>query len=216
MLYEFMQPGKEDWFNIRLGRLTASKADAILGSPTAYMRYMAEIALEIMVGEARTFTAPSLEHGKHFEPIACREYSFITGRKVDTPAFWVPDDQPRCGYSPDGCTEPLEATDIVAYADFRWKRPIEIKCPVDPVIHINAITDGIPKKNIPQVQFALWSTKRDVLDFISYHAAFPPKSQFHLFEVEADPKIHARLDERVPELIREVDDLVARLIDDNF
>ncbi len=217
MLYEYMHPGGREWFIVRLGKVTASNAAAVIGTPTARRRYMADLALEILTGEARTFTAPSVAHGKKFEPVARREYQFITGNKVDTPAFWAPDDwDARIGYSPDGTTDPLDPAQIIEYADFRWNRLLEIKCPVDPTVHINAILDGIPKKNEAQVQFALWATKRDVLDFVSYSPDFPPKSQFHLHTVEADTKVHEKFDTEVPAFIEELDRLVAMLDDDQL
>ena len=217
MLYEYMKAGSQDWFAVRIGKVTASNASAVIGTPTARRRYMDDLALEILTGHAQTFTSPSVAHGKKFEPIARREYEFITGNKVDTPAFWVPDEwNDRVGYSPDGCTLPLQAIDIRPCADFRWDRLLEIKCPVDPTVHINAILDGIPKKNIAQCQFALWSTKRETLDFVSFSPYFPPKSQLHLYQVEANPEHHEVFDEKVPAFIEELDRLVAMLDDDDL
>lgn len=111
----------EEWFNLRLGRLTGSKFPKIMPSarqkPDAFndtqLKSLKELAVERMTGErTEFFTNSYMEWGTETEPKAIEHYEALNWCKVKEVGFYPFSD---FGDSPDGIIE--------------GDRAIEVKCP---------------------------------------------------------------------------------------
>jgi putative phage-type endonuclease len=151
-----LQQGSDDWFNARIGRVTASNVGAILGlspfrKPADVMRSMVREyhgALSEFVGNVAT------EYGSMNEHLARTDYQLKTGNIVETTGFhshelWL-------GASPDGFIH-------------EQKGIIEIKCPY-------SLRNGGEFKSIneqphyyAQVQIQMFVTKTQFCDFVQWH-----------------------------------------------
>lgn len=215
MIYDFVQQGSMDWFALRLGRVTASNAGAIIGTEKARRRYMIDLASETIMGIGKTIHAKTLDHGNKYEPLARSEYIFLNGAKGREIGFFVPDWNTRLGYSPDFV---LDGISPIVKPD--WALPCsglaEIKCPVDLTLHIEAILDGINEKHVPQCQFGLWVTKADWIDFVSFTPYLPAKSRYHCKRIYPDLDMFELFEEKVPQFILDLDSLIDQLVDGSF
>ena len=75
-MIEMMDQGTEEWFTIRIGKVTASRvADVIAKTKTGYSasrdNYMAQLICERLTGlKGESFTNAAMQHGTDTEPLA--------------------------------------------------------------------------------------------------------------------------------------------------
>lgn len=192
-----VEQGSFQWFKMRLGVITASKANLLLMKRGAATRrtYMAELAAEVATGApAEQISAKAMEWGNDNEPMARDEYTFITGKTVEQIPFIYRDGDMRTGCSPDGIDS--DGTGL------------EIKCPFTTKIHIETIADGTVKKEyISQMQFSMWVTGLDRWTFASYDPRMMRRN-LHMMTVERDPEAMKLFDDAVPQFILELDQLL--------
>jgi putative phage-type endonuclease len=142
----------DDWFKARDNCITGSQFNDVLnGTPTTWARIIAE-----KNGTAERFRGnKATEWGTKYEPEAIDLFSFQEQVDVVRTGFWVCDDNPFIGGSPDG----LIGSDHL----------IEVKCPFNPDVHLKTYREKkIPGKYVPQVQGNLGITGRRFAWFISY------------------------------------------------
>ena len=73
------------------------------------------------------------------------------------------------------------------------------------------MTQDVPSKYIPQIQFQLLVTGRKWCDFVSYNPMFPEHLQVFVKRVEADLVYQKELESEVKQFLGEVDDVINRL-----
>ena len=88
---------------------------------------------------------------------------------------------------------------------------LEIKCPMGSTHTETLMTQDIPSKYVPQVQFQLLVTGRKWCDFVSYHPMFPKHLQIFVKRIEADPVYQQELEVEVKQFLKEVDDVINKL-----
>jgi hypothetical protein len=88
---------------------------------------------------------------------------------------------------------------------------IEIKCPMGSTHTETLMTQDIPSKYVPQVQFQLLVTGRKWCDFVSYNPMFPEHLQVFVKRIEADPVYQKELESEVRKFLEEVDDVINKL-----
>lgn len=170
-----------EWFEARLGRLTASVA----GHVTAKGRGKEEsvkrrdlrwqLALERWNGKplkSGDFQSAAMKRGIELEPEARAMYEAVTGRMVEEIGF-VSSETDMIGASPDA----------VELGGDRIVHAVELKCPEWAAHHEYLTTRKIGKDYEAQITHALWVTGADTLDWMSYNPDFKGKLQTVLISV---------------------------------
>jgi len=82
---------------------------------------------------------------------------------------------------------------------------IEIKCP-NTATHIDTIlTQSVPSKYIPQIQWQLSCTNRLWCDFVSFDPRMPENLQLYIHRVEYNPEYVQMLIKEISVFLEEVD-----------
>lgn len=181
----------DEWFNLRLGRITSSNLSDImanLGKPFGEpaKRYARKLALERIMWkrEEERFQSADMERGNELEPIARQLYEKEMMVDVDNGGFfsqWDIWDSPDGLVGEDGC---IEIKSVIA--NTHWER-IE-KWSYDTTYHW-------------QIHGHLWITGRKWCDFISYCPEFPESKQLYVFRVQRDDEVIKIMQSRVNDFL---------------
>jgi putative phage-type endonuclease len=198
-----MEQGSQEWLNIRLGKVTASRvSDVIAKTKTGWgasrANYMAELVAERLTGvPAGSYTNAAMMWGTDQEPNARAAYSAQTFDTIEQVGFVPHPSITMSGASPDG----LVSADGM----------LEIKCP-NTATHIETLLGGsIPAKYETQMLWQMACAKRDWCDFVSFDPRLPPEMQLFVKRLERDDKRIAELEEMVSDFLAELDEKVAKL-----
>lgn len=162
-IHNFEQQSDE-WFAIRLGKLTASKAQAIgagikkngeIGAGLQTLCF--EKVAEILSGTRQdTYVNPDMERGNAQEALARASYELTSGFDVKTVGFIEMDEMTGC--SPDG----LVGDDGM----------VEIKCPTNTNYVKLLYTKKIEPKYVAQMQMQMLVAERKWVDFVVFNENF--------------------------------------------
>lgn len=188
--------GSPEWFEIRCGRVTASRvADIVAKTKTGYSasraNYMAQLIAERLTGTvAESFTNAAMQHGTDTEPQARMAYEFYQDVTVVETGFALHRTIGMTGASPDG----LVGDDGL----------VEIKCP-NTATHIDTLLGAtVPGKYVTQIMWQLACTGRSWCDFVSFDPRLPESMRMFVQRVHRD-------DARIAELEGEVITFLAEL-----
>ena len=177
-----MEQRSEEWFQARLGLVTASRVADVLakiksGESASRRNYKIQLVSERLTGERQeSYINQAMQDGIDREQFARDRYVQEHGG-VEEVGF-VKHPTLEAGASPDGMVG----------------------------------DDGIlPSKYVPQVQFQLLVTGRKWCDFVSYHPMFPKHLQIFVKRIEADPVYQQELETEVKQFLKEVDDVINKL-----
>lgn len=194
--------GSEEWFQARIGVVTASRFSDVLasvksGEAAARYNYKAEIIAERLTGKrAESYTSPAMAWGNQYEAEARAIYAAIKGVEVAETGL-VKHKTIKAGASPDG----LVGSDGL----------IEIKAP-NTATHIMTMLSGVsPKKYYAQMQGQMWITGRKWCDFVSYDPRLDAKRAIFITRVERDDDYIESLEDAVLDFLEEVDELITQL-----
>ena len=196
-----MEQRSEEWFQARLGKVTASRVADVLakiksGESASRRNYKIQLVSERLTGEKQeTYVNQAMQDGIDREFYAREKYVQQFG-EVEEVGF-IQHPTLEAGASPDG----LVGTDGI----------IEIKCPMGSTHTETLMTQDIPSKYVPQVQFQLLVTGRKWCDFVSYNPMFPEHLQVFVKRIEADPVYQQELEVEVKQFLKEVDDVINKL-----
>lgn len=162
--------------------------------------YANELALKRLGVKFEETTAPSLDWGNTWEPIAIERYEDETGSfpvSVDKSIFH-PEFDFVCG-KPDGLVD-LDGI-------------IEIKSPFNPLNHLANIETASQYHSDYkyQVQGYLWITGRQWCDFVSYDHRYPEHLQIAIHRIERDPEIISALESKIIEFEKFICEKLAKL-----
>jgi putative phage-type endonuclease len=155
-----MEQGTSEWFNARLGKITASRLNAVMaktksGPAATRANYMMELICQKLSGQREeSYTNAAMERGVELEPIARGAYEAANGLFVEE--IGLVDHPAIKGFaaSPDGLVGD--------------KGLIEIKCP-NTATHVEFLKSGKIKRDyILQMHAQMLCTDRDWCDFVSY------------------------------------------------
>lgn len=198
-----IEQGSQEWFESRLGKVTASKVADIVaktksGYSTSRANYMAQLVVERLTGvKSETFTNSAMEWGTSTEPLARAAYELKKGVMVDETGLIDHPTIAMSGASPDG----LVGDDGL----------IEIKCP-NTATHIDTMLCGeADKRYICQMQWQLAVTGRQWNDFVSFDPRMPDNLQLFIKRVERDDELIKELEAEVVKFLAEVDEKVEKL-----
>ena len=187
-----------EWFAARLGRVTGSRASAVVakiknGEAAARRDYRTELVVERLTGHRDDdgFVSKDMQRGIDLEAAAFGAYEAQTGMLVRRTGF-VQLGSLMAGCSLDGDVDNL--TGIV-----------EIKCP-KMATHFGYLTsDRVPANHMPQIVHNLWVTGAAWCDFVSYDDRFPDELALVIRRVMADPDAIAVYADEVQAFLAEVD-----------
>ena len=191
--------GTDEWLELRLGVVTASKFKDVLsgGKGITRLSYMRQLAAEALTGApVDLFKSSAMEWGNETEPQAKAMYQLHTFNTVEEVAF-IKHDSINVGVSPDGliCDNGL----------------IEIKCP-NTTTQIDTFLRGkMPTGHIPQVQGQLWVSEREWCDFVSFDPRINGKSSFCMTRIERDDKYIKDLETKVKQFNEELSEMIDKL-----
>lgn len=158
-IFEDLEQGTEEWFEVRRGLPTASNFATIMakGEGKTRSQYMRKLAGEILTGElAEQFSNAHTERGNAMEDEARQAYAFVESAEIKRVGF-IRNGQK--GASPDS----LIGND----------GGLEIKTAL-PHIQIDRLErDRLPPEHRAQVQGNLWVSEREWWDFVSYWPKLP-------------------------------------------
>ena len=192
-----MQQQTEEWYQARIGRVTASRVADLMaktksGPSASRENYMAQLICERLTG-ARTegFTSAAMMHGVDTEPQARMAYELMTGEAVVETGFTPHPTIAGFGASPDG----LVGSDGL----------IEIKCP-NSATHIETLLDGkVPSKYMIQMQVQMMCCGREWCDFVSFDPRMPGDMNFWMQRVFADPVMQENIKAEVIKFLGDLD-----------
>lgn len=185
------EQGSEEWLAARLGIPTATGFENIVtatGKKSAsYIKYMAELIEESILGGGDTFKSGFMERGNQLEPQARAAYEFLTGNDVIQVGGVYLNENRDVMVSPDGLIPSLQ-------------KGLEIKCPKMST-HIRYLLEGgLPSEYVIQVQANLWVTGYETWDFVSYCPEYQ-KQTLYLFTVERNPSLMSAFDKLIPQFL---------------
>ena len=203
-MIELMEQGSDAWFNIRIGKVTASRvADVLAKTKTGYSttrdNYMAQLVCERLTGQkGESFTNAAIQHGIETEAYARAAYEALRDVLVDEVGFVSHPSIEMSGASPDG----LVGEDGL----------IEIKCP-NTATHIETLlSESVPNKYYTQMQFQLACTGRKWCDFVSFDNRLPKELQVFVKRVPRDDVYIRLIEDEIVKFIGELDTKINQLM----
>jgi len=196
-----MEQRSEEWFQARLGKVTASRVADVLakiksGESASRRNYKIQLVSERLTGERQeTYINQAMQDGIDREVFARDKYVQQFG-EVEEIGF-VKHPTLEAGASPDG----MVGEDGI----------LEIKCPMGSTHTETLMTQDVPSRYIPQIQFQLLCTSRKWCDFVSYNPMFPQHLQIFVKRVEADLVYQKELESEVKQFLSEVDIIINKL-----
>ena len=195
-----MEQRTEEWYQARLGKVTASKVASVLAKRDSATRadYLTDLVLERLTGKQQEFYQnEAMQWGTDTEPQARMAYEAETGNLVDELGFIDHPTIANFGCSPDG---------VIGEDGL-----IEIKCP-NSKTHLSTLLSGkAPNKYIPQMQTQMAVMNRQWCDFVSFDPRLPEDLQLFVIRVNRDDEYIAKLEEEVSIFLEEVDETVTKL-----
>jgi putative phage-type endonuclease len=198
-----MEQRSEEWFAIRLGKVTASRvADVIAktksGYSTSRANYMAELVCERLTGKQGDFYQnAAMAWGTNTEPMARAAYEAVEGALVVEVGFVSHPTIQMAGASPDGL---IEEDGLV-----------EIKCPIT-ATHIDTLlTQTVPGKYMTQMMWQMACTNRQWCDFVSFDPRMPEHMQLFIKRVPRDNNMIIELEREVERFLADLDDKIVAL-----
>lgn len=196
-----MEQRSEEWFKARLGKVTASRVADVLakiksGESASRRNYKIQLVSERLTGEKQeTYINQAMQDGIDREFYARERYVQQHG-EVEEVGF-IQHPTLEAGASPDG----LVGDDGL----------IEIKCPLGTTHTETLMTQEVPSKYMPQIQFQLLVTGRKWCDFVSFNPMFPENLQLFVKRVDADHVYQKELEVEVSKFLDEVNDVINKL-----
>jgi hypothetical protein len=193
-----MPQRSEAWFLARSGKLTGSRAAAILariktGEAAARRDMRYQLVCERLSGrpEENGYVSPEMRRGTELEPLALAAYEALTGELVQTTGFLsLPDLMAGC--SPDGYLGDFETL-------------VSLKCPKT-ATHIGYLRAGtMPSDYVPQMLHELWITGAREYHFLSFDDRLPERLQTCLIRVPRDEQAVQDYADQAKQFLAEVD-----------
>jgi predicted phage-related endonuclease len=171
----------DEWRRLRAGRLTGSRAGAILatlkggGEPASRRNLRTQLVLERLTQTPQDgdYVSPAMQYGIDREDDARAAYEAETGSVV-TPCGFVTHDTLAAGCSPDGVV-----------GDFTGL--IELKC-CNSATHLEFLrTNTLPAEHRAQVLHGLWVTGASWCDYVSFDDRFPADLAVRIVRIQRVP-----------------------------
>lgn len=188
--YYEVEQRSDEWFQAKMGKMSASNADTILANGKGLETYIYSLMAEYYSkGEKVHYTNADIERGILLEPEAKIEFQFYTG--LDIKEVGYVEFNEYILVSPDGLIDDDGL--------------IEIKCPNDSIYFKLLLNDNIKPEYIAQMQMQMYITDRQYCYFVSYNPNF--EKSLYIKKINRDEEMIDKLKkglERGIELIKEI------------
>lgn len=192
-IYKDINQGSLEWFEIRVGKVTASHAQAIGNNGKGLENYILEVVAEMFSSsEKEHYSNEHTERGNELEPIARSMYELQNDVEVEEIGFAEYNDFVGC--SPDG----LVGKDGM----------IEIKCPDDKTYFNLLMNEKIDNAYIWQCQMNMLILERKWCDLVFYNPNF--EKSMKIFRLEPDKEMFSKLKEGFEKAEAEITRLVSK------
>ena len=199
----------EEWFQQRLGKVTASRISDVIaktktGVSTSRQNYLVQLVSERLTGKkGDSFVNQAMLDGIERESAARELYMRTRGVSVTEVGFFDHPIIKNSGASPDGA--------VNAEEDGKYAGLIEVKSPIE-TTHTNTLmSKSVPSKYIPQMQWQLACTGAKWVDFVSYNPNFPEELQLFVARVDRDDTYIGELEAEVIKFLDEVEQTIIKL-----
>lgn len=185
--------GSPEWFAMRVGKVTASHAQAIGNNGKGLDTYILEVVAEMFSSsEKEHYSNEHTERGNELEPIARSMYELMNNVVVDQIGFCEYNDFVGC--SPDG----LVGDDGM----------IEIKCPDDKTYFNLLMNEKIDNAYIWQCQMNMLILERKWCDLVFYNPNF--EKSMKIFRLEPDKEMFSKLKEGFAKAEKEIIRMISK------
>lgn len=194
-----------EWFQARLGRVTASKAAAMLaklrsgGYGAGRDNLLWALVLERMTGRSQDegWQSAAMQRGVELEPQAIAAYEALTGRLVQTCGF-LRHVELMAGASLDGYLGDFEVL-------------LSIKCREAKAHAEHILSGAIPNDALQQIRHELWLTGAADHHYVSWNPDFPEPLQLRVKVLHAKDLDIPGFNAEVRKFLDEVDAGVEKL-----
>ena len=191
-IYNIIQ-GSPEWFNMRVGKVTASHAQAIGNNGKGLDTYLLEVVSEMFSSAQKDqYSNEHTERGNELEPLARSMYELQENVEVEEIGFAEYNDFVGC--SPDG----LVGKDGM----------IEIKCPDDKTYFNLLMNEKIDNAYIWQCQMNMLILERKWCDLVFYNPNF--EKSMKIFRLEPDKEMFSRLKEGFAKAEKEIIRMISK------
>jgi putative phage-type endonuclease len=192
-IYKDINQGSPEWFEIRVGKVTASHAQAIGNNGKGLDTYLLEVVSEMFSSAQKDqYSNEHTERGNELEPLARSMYELQKNVEVEEIGFAEYNDFVGC--SPDG----LVGDDGM----------IEIKCPDDKTYFNLLMNENIDSSYIWQCQMNLLILEKKWCDLIFYNPNF--EKSMKIFRLEPDKEMFSRLKEGFAKAEKEIIRMISK------
>ena len=194
-----MEQRSDEWFQARLGKVTASRVSDVLatiksGEAATRSNYRIQLVTERLTNTStKGYVNEAMQHGIDTEDEA-RAFYMFSKANVEEVGFVDHPTIEWSGASPDG----FVGDDGL----------IEIKCPQPHTHTLTLINKDCPQKYYNQIMWQLSVTKRSWCDFVSYQPSFPENLKMFVKRIHRDDEYIKRLEDEVKKFLTEVEDTV--------
>ena len=197
-----IKQGTEEWHQIRLGKVTASRVADVMskvksGESAGRKNYKMDLVVERLTNNpTSSFSSPAMAWGTETEPLARMAYEAFTGVFVDQVAFCNHPTIKNFGCSPDGVV---------------GEGLMEIKCP-NTATHIDYLMSGVPpSKYVLQMQTQMACTGAKWCDFVSFDPRLPTELQLFVVRLDRDEAYIQQIEEEVKQFLDEIEQVYSQL-----
>lgn len=150
--YHNFEQGSDEWFNFRIGKLTASHATEIGANGAGLKTYCRGIVSEINGIERKIISSEDIARGNELEPLARQMYEMTFNEEIKEIGAITNDKYVNVSISPDGLIGDFGGCEIKARNDDK---------------HMSLILGETKEIPINQIQMSLLVSERRWWDFIS-------------------------------------------------
>lgn len=191
-IHNFEQHSPE-WFSVRLGKMTASKAQAVGSNGKGLETLCYEKVAEILSGSSDdNYTNSDMERGNEQERLARASYEMETGNRVTEVGFCELDEY--VGASPDG---------LVGDEGL-----VEFKCQKNAVYVKTLYSQKIDTKYVWQMQMQMLVTDRKWCDFVVFNENF---TDLIIIRVERDEEKIEKLRIGIEEGKKKIKEIIGKV-----
>lgn len=207
MLVHNFEQHSDDWYNIRLGKLTASNAKTIAVGGQGLDTLCFELAAEILTRHRKDdYKNAAMEQGNALEDNARTLFELETGFTVEQVGFVEEDEY--CGCSPDGFIQDRTSG-------------VEIKCPQDNT-YARYLYDGeIKPEYYAQMQMQMMLTGCDHWYYVVFNPNFEKSIVIKKVDADAEyqQKLRAGIEKgkaRIKEILQKIEQTHPKAETDTF
>ncbi len=187
------------WFHMKLGVISASNASRAVSKKGTATRntFLCELVAEVCTSVIEEQSFKQMEWGKQHEAAARSSYEFANAVKMTPLSFVFKDETFRAGCSPDGIVSATKGA--------------EIKCPWDTANYVKFLVgDEVKAEWEWQNEFTMWVMGAGEWDVVQFDPRMKTKP-LHGITVPRNPERQKRLDDEIPELIFDMDKILAQI-----